>query len=320
MIKEMSQRSKYCLVGIPDHQGVLNVGGRVGAADGPRAFRKAFGKLRGKLMLQDWLWDAGDVKGLGADVAANHRQAAALVSAAQARSEVSVVVGGGHDHGHSQLMGLSDALGGASDARRGTGRGGKLKLGCINIDAHLDVRKPEPLITSGSPYYLSVESGVLDPARLVEFGIQSHCNGPQLWDYAEKREIKIVPFENLRDGKAVSVFKHTLERLSSRCDAVAVSLDLDAAAEAHAPGVSAPQPEGFTASEIIQMMEIAGRARKVVSLGIFELNPMHDIDSRTARLGAIAAWHFLEQAHGRPAAPASSSSAAPAAKGGRGGR
>ena len=138
----------------------------------------------------------------------------------------------------------------------------RLRLGCINIDAHLDVRQPDPLVTSGSPFYLAVESGVLDSSRLIEFGIQSHCNAPALWDYADRKKIQIVPFSKLRGGKAARSFEHSLGLLAARCDAIVVSLDLDAAAHAYAPGVSAPQAEGFTSSDVIEFAELAGRARK----------------------------------------------------------
>lgn len=87
-----------------------------------------------------------------------------------------------------------------------------------------------------------------------------------------------------------------MKKLRTRCDAIVISLDLDAASAADAPGTSAPQSEGFSASEIVEMMEIAGADKKVVSLGIFELNPMLDIDERTARLGATAAYHFISRA------------------------
>lgn len=133
----------------------------------------------------------------------------------------------------------------------------------------------------------------------MEFGIQSHCNGPELWEYAKAKKLNIIPFEKLRYGKAASAFAAALKKLSASCDAVVVSLDLDAAAAAFAPGVSAPQAEGFTPSDMIEMMEIAGSAKSVVSLGIFELNPLLDLDDRTARLGATAAYHFVARALGR---------------------
>jgi arginase family enzyme len=168
------------------------------------------------------------------------------------------------------------------------------RLGCINIDAHLDVRKPNPVPTSGSPFYLAVESGVLHPSRLIEFGIQSHCNSPALWEYIRERKIRVMNMADIR-GKAVVAFRSALKKLASSCDAVVISLDLDAVEEASAPGVSAPQAEGFTPGEIIEMMEIAGPHKKVVSLGIFELSPPHDVGDRTARLAATAAYHFVDQ-------------------------
>jgi formimidoylglutamase len=282
-----SATSKWSLIGIPDHQGVMNVGGRLGAASGPLAFRRVFARLKGQGGVQSCLQDLGDLSGLGSDVAKNHKLASRLVSKGHQGTGLSVVVGGGHDHGYSHLVGIREAL---------QSKKSKVRLGCINIDAHLDVRKAEPIITSGSPFYLAIENKVVDPKLMVEFGIQSHCNGPELWDYIAKKKVPVVPFEKLRHGKAAQIFSQTLKKLRSQCDAIAVSLDLDAAAAADAPGVSAPQAEGFSPSDIIEMMEIAGMDKKVISLGIFELNPIYDLDDRTARLGATAAYHFIDHA------------------------
>ena len=278
----------WSLVGIPDHAGVMNVGGRIGSALGPQAFRRVLERRKGRVSVQGTLLDLGDVAGLsgaGAHVAENHRKASDRVRDAHMRGKVSVIVGGGHDHGFSHLRGIAEALPGG-------------KIGCVNIDAHLDVRRSDPnkgeLITSGSPFFLALESGVLKPENLIEFGIQSHCNAPELWSYVELRHVQVVPFASVRGWKAPLEFKSFLNQLAASCDAVVVSLDLDAVAQAFAPGVSAPQSEGFTPTEIIEMMEEAGHQEKVVSLGIFELNPLADIDDRTARLAATAAWHFVE--------------------------
>lgn len=277
----MSNRSKWSLIGIPDHEGVLNVGGRIGAARGPECFRKVFSRLTGRNDVRESMLDLGDVL-VDPKIEMTHRQAADRIAAACKTSTSLVVIGGGHDHGYSHLLGVAQSL-----------KSG-MRLGCLNIDAHLDVRNATPVITSGSPFYLAIENKVVEPAHFVEFGIQSHCNGKALWDYIDAHKIEVVGFEKLRGGKAVGAFAKALQDLSARVDVIAISLDLDAAAEAFAPGVSAPQAEGFTGSEIIEMMEVAGREKKATSLGIFELNPEHDIDLRTARLAATAAFHFIE--------------------------
>ncbi len=284
-LKEMIKRSKCCIIGVPDHQAIIHVGGRVGAIRGPASFRRIFSGFKGRVSPSEDFVDLGDVKNLTVDVKNNHRLAATFIRDGHLGTNLSVIIGGGHDHGYSHLLGIYEAL---------QQRFLHPRLGCINIDAHLDVRKPDPLITSGSPFYLAIESGILNPRRFIEFGIQSHCNGPELLEYAESKKIKTISFSQLREGRAVPQFRKVLKKLLSSCDGIVISLDLDAAASSYAPGVSAPQAEGFTAMEIIQMMEIAGKETKVISLGVFELNPEHDVDSRTARLAATAAYHFAE--------------------------
>jgi len=279
---------KWSLVSIPDHVGVQNVGGRLGAAFGPRAFDEAFARMNGHLpdvpSLKSEIHQHLTLAPVSPNVEENHAAAAKLVCEAAAGADRTVVVGGGHDHGYSHLAGLRNFLG-----------PGK-RIGCINIDAHLDLRKPNPKISSGSPFYLALEAGILEGPHLVEFGIQSQCNGPDLWRYAHEKNVTIIHFTTCRHSNAISLFTQSLEKLARQVDAVVISVDMDSAAEAFAPGVSAPQSEGFSPSELIEFCEIAGANEKVLSLGIFELNPLHDLGSRTARLAATCAFRYLERA------------------------
>jgi formiminoglutamase len=139
----MLTRSKCCIIGIPDHLGVLHVGGRIGAARGPDAFRKFFPKFQGKQSFKERVHDAGNLLNLSADIHFNHQQAAEMIATHHSVSGLSVIVGGGHDHGFSHLLGIQKSL-----EQKGKG----IKLGCINIDAHLDVRKPDPLISRALPF------------------------------------------------------------------------------------------------------------------------------------------------------------------------
>lgn len=280
----MAKRIKWSLIEVPDHQGVFHVGGRLGAAHGPKAFDEIFFRFRGEPEVFAELEHRVRVEGLTNDVRTNLRLAADAVKNETSDGFMTVVVGGGHDHGYSHLLGIREAL------------GAKKKIGCINIDAHLDVRKPNPHITSGSPFYLAITEKIISPQHLIEFGIQTQCNTPELWDFVKKYRIQTILFESLRGGAAHAKFKYILKKLTQQVDAIVISLDLDAAAECHAPGVSAPQAEGFTSSELIQMMETAGAEKKVLSLGIFELNPLHDVGGRTARLGATCAHRFVSRA------------------------
>ena len=50
----------------------------------------------------------------------------------------------------------------------------------------------------------------------------------------------------------------------------------------------------LSSREVVAMMEVAGAHSKVRSLGIFELNPEHDVADSTARVAATCAYHFIE--------------------------
>ncbi len=271
----MTEISKFCLVGIPDDLGVKNVGGRIGASKGPEAFRSAFFKLRGRTPVADQCVDLGDTQ-VTSSIESNHDAAAQIIKEAHEKAPRSLVVGGGHDHGYSHLLGVK-----------------KGRLGCINLDAHLDVRKSKPVISSGSPFYLAIENKVLRGTDLIEFGIQGHCNAKDLWEYAKKNKVPIHELHEIRRRGVLKTFNRILTRLHKSCDRIVVQLDLDCIAEAHAPGVSAPQPDGFTPGEIYDILRSAKKSSKVCSLGIFELNPEHDRNDVTAKIAAQAAYYFL---------------------------
>lgn len=282
----MLKRQKWSLVGIPDDLGVVNVGGRIGAAGGPSAVRGALCRLKGPHDVKKSLKDFGDMdfspsnSASAESIRARYRDAADLVRRAHSSTGLSVVVGGGHDHGYPHLMAIAEWS-------------EKARMGCINIDAHLDVRKPDPFPTSGSPFYMAIEEGVLDPRNFIEFGTQEQSNGPELFAHVKNHKVKVVPFSELRNGKAAERFSQALKELASKCHIVVISLDLDSIAAAFCPGVSAPQAEGFTPMDIMEIMEVCGKNKRVVSLGVFEMNPLHDSDAKTAIVSATAIHRFI---------------------------
>ncbi len=272
----------WSLIGLPDDTGVINVKGRPGAGNGPAVFRTFFDKLKGNPAVKHFMKDCGDIN-IQLTIEGTHHRAAECIADARLKSFFSIIVGGGHDLVFPHLCAYKNG--------RDSGR----KLGCINIDVHLDLRSDEPVITSGSPFYMALKRGILEGENFVEFGIQEYANAEELFAFAEEKKVNIVKFDDLRNGKAVSSFQKTLAYLSERTDEIVISLDLDAFQAAFAPGVSAPAPEGFMPSEVIEMLLIAARNEKVTSLGIYELNPDLDIDNRTARLAAVCAYQFASE-------------------------
>lgn len=269
----------WSLIGLPDDTGVNNVNGRTGAAGGPAAFRTFFDKLKGNSEIKKYLRDCGDVQ-TQTTIEETHFKVAEFISEARLNSHFTIIVGGGHDLAFPHLKAYEN------------GRDSGKNLGCINIDVHLDLRPDKPIVTSGSPFYMALNAGIISGENFVEFGIQEYANAEELFAFAAEKKVNIVKFDDLRNGNAVNAFKKSLQYLSEHCDQIVISLDLDSLQAAYAPGVSAPAPEGFTPSEVVEMLRHAADNEKVVSLGIYELNPEFDIDNRTARLAAVCAYQF----------------------------
>ena len=72
-----------------------------------------------------------------------------------------------------------------------------------------------------------------------------------------------------------------------------VSLDLDVLAAAHAPGVSAPSPDGLSPREALDLVYEAGADPRVIYFDLMELNPSVDPAGLTARLAAALLVEFL---------------------------
>ena len=121
-------------VGFPSDEGVRRNQGRIGAAGGPEALRRALGSLTDPGVP---LRDAGDVP-VGEDLEAGQKRLGAVVAAVLATGDLPIVLGGGHEVAYGSYLGWSSMAGAEH-------------WGVVNLDAHFDLRD-EPCSTSGTPF------------------------------------------------------------------------------------------------------------------------------------------------------------------------
>lgn len=271
---------KVKIIGLGDHEGVNNVGGRIGAAKGPQSFKTFYNKLNGDDIFQQTKKELECVDFSGLSLEEKHDKTAQFIAECDKNNDISIIVGGGHDFIYSHVKGIS--------------YNNEKKTSCINIDPHLDMRPYDEKFTSGSPFRRLLDEKIIDSNQLIEYGIQTHANAPALFEYAQSKNIDIVYYHDITFVNYLSVFKQKLEDLSQVSDHIVISLDLDVFQAAFAPGVSAPAAEGFTPEQMKALLKCAASFNEVKSLGIFELNPDLDIDDRTARLAAYCAYYFIE--------------------------
>ena len=275
-------------------------GGRPGAAHGPRVLWKLLQRT-GTLVNAELGIDLSELSvaavGSPEPVVAHsleeeHELLRARVAGVLAAGAVPFVVGGGNDQSYP-------------NARAALDRG--LKLSCINVDAHLDVRPlKEGRAHSGSPFRQLLEDPRFAGHNFVEFAAQGAQCSAQHAAFVAERGGHIVWLSAVRERGLAASLELALARLDPD-SSVFLSFDLDAVAGEHAPGVSAPGVVGLSAAEALQLCFAAGAHPRVALFDLSEFNPLAetgmDADNpgyRTGKLVAAMFYHFLLGFRTRP--------------------
>ena len=273
------------IVGVPTDEGVKRNGGRTGAKDAPDAIRAEFYKRTPFVIGKEKspssvpVFDFGNIK-IGKTLEETHGRLTETVQTLIAAGIVPIVLGGGHDIAYPNFVGFSS---------------GKKNVGVINIDTHLDFRKPIPKRNSGTSFrqMLDHPSSALNAMNFVEVGIQSFANAADHYSELTERGATVFSLRDVRNEGVTKTLDLAYELATASVDSLYVSFDMDVVHSADAPGVSAPLPTGFTAEEFLTAALFAGKRRKTKLIDIVELNPKYDVDSRTAKLAALAMMYFL---------------------------
>ncbi|HNA90394.1 MAG TPA: arginase [Anaerolineales bacterium] len=181
------------------------------------------------------------------------------------------------------------------------------KIGVIWLDAHADFNTAETT-PSGNIHGMSLAilAGLGDPSLV------------QLWDESipviDPKKIAIVGARDLDEGEKVNLqdagamvmsmeqidrygmvtcLEKAIERVSRDVDGIFLSLDLDSLDPAHAPGVGTPVPAGLTQREAHLACEMIAETGKLIGMDLVEVNPILDLQNRTATLAVEFALSAL---------------------------
>lgn len=279
------QPGRPVLLGFPVDEGVRRNGGRVGAANAPDAIRACLYRLTPT--------DAPsglDIRSLAPLDLGNLRPAAtleesqaalgALVGQILRAGAIPIVLGGGHETAFGHFLGYC---------------GAGIRPAIVNLDAHLDVRPAQDgLGTSGTSFRQAMldKTNPLESGGYACLGIQPQATSQEHWDYCQERGHLLLTADAMR-GNSLAAFDHTCAKLGLIGSAIYLSVDADVVCAADVPGVSAPNPAGLSGYELLACARQAGADPRIRSFDLVELNPLFDVDQRSARWGATMVWHYL---------------------------
>lgn len=262
--------SEIVILGCPQDEGVRRIGGRMGAALAPDAIRAQFYKLT-NFGIGAKIFDAGDTI-IQNTLEETHEIHTKIVKRILNDRKKIIVLGGGNDLSYADGRAMAEAFGAEN------------WLG-FNIDAHFDVRADSPR-NSGTPYRQLLEENLIKPQNFHEIGWQEQTNSSIYFDYLKVKGVNLFSLDEIQNSK----FK--IQDLTDTNRSLFFGFDLDAVRASDAPGVSAPSAIGLTAEQFIGLAKIAGENDRTRIIEFTEMNPIFDIDNRTAKLVAVAMHRF----------------------------
>ena len=170
------------------------------------------------------------------------------------------------------------------------------RTGVIWVDAHADLNTPDTspsgnvhgmplahLLGHGEPRLLDIWGGgaMLEPRDVVFIGLRSLDGDERV--FVRRNGIRAFTMKDIDRRGIAEVAGEALEHLAG-ADRIHVSFDADALDPDLAPGVGTPVAGGLTYREAHLLMELCADAGRVGSCDLIEVNPILDIENRTAAI------------------------------------
>jgi arginase len=176
------------------------------------------------------------------------------------------------------------------------GVAGGERSGLIWIDAHTDINTPDSspsgnihgmpvahLLGYGDQRLLNIWGGgaVLSPEDIVYIGIRSVDDDER--SILKDLGIRVYTMKDIDKRGIGEIVEQTIMQLH-HTKKVHVSFDADVLDPTFAPGVGTPVPGGLSYREAHLLMELLADAKIVTSLDLVEVNPILDIQNKTAQI------------------------------------
>lgn len=268
-----NEKPGFSLLGYACDEGVRRNKGKVGAIEGPEAFRKAFANLANHDI--SLVHDLGDITCPDEDLSATQTQLSTVVARALQAKQQLVVIGGGHDIAYGHFNGIRQAF------------GKNAKIGIINFDAHFDLREVDELPSSGTPFWQIAQEE--NDFNYCCIGIQRSANTRKLFETAEENRVLIIERNSMAIKQAQTLVRDYIDAV----DYLYLTVDLDGFDVSLCPGVSAPTVNGFSYQELLPYLNLITKSNKLISMDIAELNPRYDRDQQTAKMAAYLTYEVM---------------------------
>jgi len=162
----------------------------------------------------------------------------------------------------------------------------------VHIDAHLDTWKEEfefiPY-SHGTPFRYALQEGLIRKDEYMQIGIRGPLSGEN--DYAEAKELgaRVVTIHEVMEKGVAEILKEVHERMKGP---VYVTVDIDSADPAYAPGTGTPEVGGLSSYQLLQLVR-GLHGLDLIGFDLVEVSPPYDHSDITAVLGSNIVFEYL---------------------------
>jgi len=269
------------LIGVPTDLGVTN---RPGARHGPREIRNASSLMRIFNVATNInpyalarVADVGDVQMPSRyDLEAQNDCIASYYGKIVAAGVLPLSAGGDHSITYPIFRAL----------------GAERPIGMVHIDAHCDTwgEFAGSKYHHGAPFRLSVEQGLLDPARTIQIGIRGGQNFMDGIEFSQNSGMRVMFMDEFADLGVDKVIAEARRIVGD--GPTYISFDVDGLDPVYAPGTGTPEIGGITTLDAQRLLRgLLGL--NLIGGDVVEVAPPLDPSGNTALVGATMMFEIL---------------------------
>lgn len=259
--------------------------GRTGTQLGPRAIRECdyLGGYQGRHHLDVRVSpfehlkvaDYGDAEVFIGNTEGSYESIRSFTSEILDGGAIPIILGGDH--------GITWPVATAVAERYGYG-----KVGIVHFDAHADTAPDMKgaLAGHGTPMRRLIESGAVPGRNFVQVGLRGYWPEPHVLDWMDEHQMRTHFMAEIRTDGFEKVLERALDEALDQADHLYISLDVDVADPAHAPGTGTPEPGGLTTVEMLRTVRRLAAEVGMVAMDVVEVSPPYDVGNNITALFA----------------------------------
>ncbi len=165
-------------------------------------------------------------------------------------------------------------------------------LSLVHVDAHIDTWEAEfeaVPYSHGTPFRHALQEGLVRPGEYVQVGIRGPVSAASDYEDAARLGARTITIHEVFEKGIPTVLEEIHRRMTGP---VYLSLDIDAADPAYAPGTGTPEIGGLASYQLLQLVR-GLRGLDLAGFDLVEVSPPYDHADITAALAANLVFEVL---------------------------